>query len=336
MRQTRVVPFALAALCLWGCTPPDSEGPPKKKTGSTDSGITLTGTPTTTDTGTVTTTPIDCENIPDTPISVQQLNIETTEDFDFDTEGNMVFAQWLGTALIAVDYSLNFSLISGGIQDTRGISVLEDGRIIIAYIGAGTVGIIDPTTGSNTNLITGLSGPNALEVSVDNKIYFTETGGNARVREFDYVTGTSAPVATGFSYPNGLVINETHDVLYVSDSTTGIYEVHKNPDGTWGDKEILYDPPGSYDGMEIDACGNLYVLSFNTGKIVRFDPRIRPLEPVVIAELFDPQAFLWNAMHWGSDRGGWRRDTLYVTDRNIVFALEMGVPGKAQPIDLHP
>ena len=56
----------------------------------------------------------------------------------------------------------------------------------------------------------------------------------------------------------------------------------------------------------------------------------------VIAELENPNAFLWNAMHWGSDRGGWRRDTLYVTDRNKIFALEMGVPGKDQPVDAMP
>lgn len=301
-------------------------------------GIPATGTVGGTTSGTVTTS-LDCTNIPDVPLNVTQLNIETTEDFDFDANGNMVFAEWLGSALYAVDYQLNFSIISPVIQDTRGISVLEDGRIIIAYIGMGTIGIVDPDTGGNTTLISGLSGPNALEVSENNVIYFTETGGSPRVRQYDIDTGVSTAVASGFDYPNGLVINETHDVLYVSDSSAGVYAITKDPvTGEWGDKELLFNPTGfgSYDGMEVDACGNLYVLSFTTGRVVRVDPSEDPMVPVELATLHDPGAFLWNAMHWGSDRGGWRRDTLYVTDRNIVFALELGVPGKRQPVDSLP
>lgn len=321
---------------VFGCvkqTAPDL----KQKPGTPeDTGLNTTAT-TTTPSTTTPTTPVDCENIPDLPLSMVSIPIETTEDFDFDADGNMVFAQWLGSALLGVDYNLNSTIISAGVHDTRGISVLEDGRIIIAYIGSGVVGVIDPDTGSNTNLITGLSGPNALEVSENGLIYFSETG-DPRVREFDINTQESFSVASGFGYPNGLVINETHDILYISDSTDGVYEVHKNPDGTWGEKELLFNPTGfgSYDGMEVDACGNLYILGFTSGQVARLNPNIRPIEYTIIAELDNSSAFLWNAMHWGSDRGGWRRDTLYVTDRNSIFALEMGVPGKAQPVDALP
>ena len=325
----------LASACV------EPSGAPPLKPGKTDTGVTAT-TSTLTSTGGVTTTstpPYDCDDLADAPLSMQTFDIETTEDFDFDADGNMVFAQWLGSTLFGVDYNLNVTIISAGVHDTRGISVLEDGRIIIAYIGSGVVGVIDPTTGSNTNLITGLVGPNALEVGLNDLIYFTETGGGIqRVRQFNIQTQESTPVADGFTYPNGLVINETHDVLYVSDSAEGVYEVRKNADGTWAEKELLFNPSGfgSYDGMEVDACGNLYILGFNSGQVARFDPDVRPLEYTVLAELENSDAFLWNAMHWGSDRGGWRRDTLYVTDRNKVFALELGVPGKAQPVDSMP
>ena len=333
----RLILIALLA----GCTddPTFRERPDPTETGVTSSTTTTTTTTTTsTTTGSFsTTTEVDCSTIPEFPLSVTELNIETTEDFDFDGEGRLVFAEWLGSTLIGVDIYNDFEIISAGIQDTRGISVLADGRIIIAYISFGTVGIIDPATGANDTLIAGLSGPNALEVGQGNTIYFTETG-NGSVREFDYVTLESKPVAGGFNYPNGLVINERHDILYVSDSSDGIWAVPKNPDGTWGDKYLVYDPAGfgSYDGMEVDSCGNLYVLGFSSGEVARMDPEASPVEGEIIFTLSDPQAFLWNAMHWGSGRGGWKRDTLYVTDRNKVFAVEMGVPGKAQPVDALP
>ena len=291
--------------------------------------------PDTDDTDTDTEPPFDCTTVPDQPLSSSQMDIETTEDFDFDAEGQMVFANWLGSTLFGVDIDRNFSVIATGIYDTRGISVLADGRIIIAYIGNGTIAIMDPVTGSNTVLLSNLSQPNALEVGDNDLVYFSEIGANQRVMELNISTLETKPVAGGFTYPNGLVLNANHDILYVSDFQAGIYAVPKNADGTWGDKYLVHNPPGdSYDGMAVDVCDNLYVLSFNGGKIVRMDMnQPAPYDPVVVAELTDPQAFLWNALHWGSDRGGWNRDTLYVTDRNKIFALEMGVPGKRQPID---
>jgi len=327
----------ILGLLLNGCEEPAGTTPVTSPTTDTATAQTTTASGGTT---TRETLPYDCDDLADAPLSMQTFNIQTTEDFDFDASGNMVFAQWGGGTLFGVDYNLNVTIISAGVHDTRGISVLEDGRIVIAFVGSGTVGVVDPATGSNTNLITGLGGPNALEVGQNDVIYFSETGlGTERVRQFNIQTQESTLVADGFSYPNGLVINETHDVLYVSDTTDGVYEVRRNADGTWADKELLFAPSGfgSYDALEVDACGNLYILGFTSGQVARFDPDVRPLEYTVLAQLQSSyDAFLWNAMHWGSDRGGWRRDTLYVTDRHQIFALELGVPGKAQPVDSMP
>lgn len=334
-----LTPLLLCAACT--AADPQRQGGDKR---AGDSDPTATGTPTglpttgTLPTGTTTTPAVDCSALSDVPLSMTVYDIETTEDFDFDAEGRMVFAQWLGSALFGVDEQLNIDLISANIDDTRGISVLHDGTIITAYIGTGVVALIDPSNGAQTPLITGLGSPNALEVGPPGTIWFSETSGTPRVREYDIVSGTTTPVATGLSYPNGLVVDADFDTLYLSDSSQGVYRVDRLPTGEWGDKELLFNPVGfgSYDAMEIDACGNLYVLSFTSGRLMRMDPDEVPLQPVEVANLDTPNAFLWNAMHWGSDRGGWRRDTLYVTNRDKVFALELGVPGKNQPVDAMP
>jgi hypothetical protein len=301
-----------------------------------DTAVTATG-----DTG-GTTIPYDCASLPDVPLSVTSYNIETTEDFDFDAQGRMVYATWLGSTLEGVDQYGNFEVIAAGIHDTRGIQVLSSGLIAIAYISEGRVGLTDPTTGASWTVISNLSGPNALEVGDGDILYVSETGWGGggvgpRVQAFDLATGEATAVAGGFGYPNGLAINNAQDTLYVSDSSDGIWAVPKNADGTWGAKYLVYNPPDfntTYDGMEVDVCDNLYVLGFGTGQLVRFDPET--LEGVTLADLEDPQAFLWNAIRWGSNRGGWRRDVLYVTDRNKVFGVEVGISGRPQPVDLVP
>jgi hypothetical protein len=40
----------------------------------------------------------------------------------------------------------------------------------------------------------------------------------------------------------------------------------------------------------------------------------------------------FNAMRWGSGWGGWLRDVLYVTDRDVICAVKAGVPGRPSPV----
>ena len=304
-----------------------------------DTARTETGaTGTTGDTGGPTTEPFDCAAIPTGPFNVWTYDIQTTEDFDFDATGSVVFSDWVN--LVAVDSYGVFSVISPGIQDTRGIQVLSDGNVVAAYISEGRIGLTDRATGAGTTLLAGLSGPNAMDVGTGDVLYVTETGwfgGNgARVISYDTVTGATAEIATGFAYPNGLALNNEQDVLYVSDNTEGLYRVRKDPVDGWQPKELLFDPPGSeaYDGLEVDICGNVYLVQFYNGQLHRFDPET--LAGELLVDLNDSNQFLWNAIRWGSGRGIWRRDVLYVTDRNKVFAVEVGVPGRDQPVDLVP
>jgi sugar lactone lactonase YvrE len=316
-------------------TPPPTDG---ESTGDTAPTVTSTGDtslPATGETG-ILTTPPDCTDLPDgtPPVPFTQMPIVTTEDFDFDALGYLVYSDW--TNFTAVDSYGNFVVIAPGVFDTRGIQILDNGDIVAAYIGMGMVGYTDRLTGGSYSLITGLSGPNAMDIGDDNEIFVSETGGGPKVRSWDLDTLTVTNIADGFIYPNGIALNNEQDILYVADSTAGIYKVPKNGDGTWGPKQLLFNPPGSesYDGIEVDICGNVYTVQFYSGELHRFDPET--LENVLLLDIEDPGSFLFNSIRWGANRGGWRRDVLYVTDRHRIFGVEVGVEGRRQPVDAMP
>lgn len=308
--------------------PPDTESAATGATGDTAASATgETGLP----------TPAECLNLPTgtPPVPYTVIDIATTEDFDFDALGYVVYSDWVN--FVVADVNANTQILAPGILDTRGIQVLENGDIVAAYITEGALGYTNRLTGAGYALVTGLSGPNAVDVGDGNEIFVSETGGGPKVRSWDLDTLTPTNIADGFQYPNGIALNDAQDVLYVTDSTAGVYRVPKNEDGTWGPKELLFDPPGaweSYDGIEVDICGNVYIVNFYDGKLFRFNPDTR--ERALLVDLEDPGEFLYNAIRWGSDRGGWRRDVLYVTDRNKIFVVEVGVRGRRQAVDAMP
>ncbi|MEQ1503536.1 MAG: SMP-30/gluconolactonase/LRE family protein [Myxococcota bacterium] len=305
---------------------------PTDGTDGTDSGS-PSGT-----TGETGTPPIgyDCAAIPAGRPAVTMIPITTTEDFDFDALGSLVYSN--NTDFVAVDALGGFSVVAPGIQDTRGIQILSDGNIVAAYIGLGVVGKTDRATGASTSLLTGLQGPNGLEVGDGDLLYVSEASAG-RVITFDPATGTKTVIADGFGSPNGLALNQAQDRLYVADTVDGIYEVAKDPvSGDWGTPERIYagHPYEAFDGVEVDECGNVYLVEFTQGALIRIDPTTRVAEELIDLEEPLGGQIMWNSIRWGSDRGGWSRSILYVTDRVQILAVDLGVPGRSQPVDAMP
>lgn len=88
--------------------------------------------------------------------------------------------------------------------------------------------------------------------------------------------------------------------------------------------EGMWSQRGGMDGLNVDACGTVYVTEYIQGLVWRFDPGAT--EAIVAASL--PSQWIPN-MHWGI-AGAWDAMTLYVSDRDQgrVFGLALGRPGK--------
>ena len=93
---------------------------------------------------------------------------------------------------------------------------------------------------------------------------------------------------------------------------------------------IAYSEFGGLDGINVDACENVYVTEYIQGKIWRFD------DEDAEAQLVSRVRSSWIPnMHWGNGYGGWERDILYVMDREegSVFSLPLQVEGHGDAWD---
>ncbi len=81
---------------------------------------------------------------------------------------------------------------------------------------------------------------------------------------------------------------------------------------------------GGLDGINVDACDNLYVTEYIQGKVWRFATEGSDAEMVTKLR----SSWIPN-LHWGNGVGGWDTGTLYVMDRDRkgVFTLDLGVQG---------
>ena len=82
------------------------------------------------------------------------------------------------------------------------------------------------------------------------------------------------------------------------------------------------------DGLNTDACGTVYATDYGGGNLWRLTPDGSVVE--VAANL--TATWIPN-MHFGRGVGGFEEDVLYVMnlDRGGLFAVDLGLPGKAEP-----
>lgn len=277
---------------------------------------------------------VDCDALPAGPFTTRIHDIQTTEDFDFDAEGLLVYQR--ESALIGHDGIGGPQVLSGtiGDHDTRGIQVLSTGDVVVAGFQSGTLKRVDRATGGVVVVATDLGQPNGLEVGDDDLVYVANFFYH-QVNTVRIDTGDITLIADGLGAPNGVALSPDQQLLYVADSDNGTYRIRRGAGNAWSEPELIRpiaDSQGDgVDGIEVDSCGNLYLLGFESGTLVRIDPET--LAETVLLEL---DTTGWNSMRWGSDRGIWRRDVLYLTDRTQVVGVELGVPGRAQPVDAVP
>ena len=122
----------------------------------------------------------------------------------------------------------------------------------------------------------------------------------------------------------------------VSDFAPGPFRGVCTDYSSWGYPELVCAPPGGIgergglDGINVDACDNVYVTEYIKGMVWRF--AAEGAAPEEVAEL---DSYWIPNLHWGLGIGGWEREEAYVMDRERgrLFALPLGVEEKARAFD---
>ncbi len=335
MQRTLTVVLSL----MIGCGPVGErvESPPVTTGGDTDTDTDAdadTDTDTDTDTTDTDTSPYDCDNLPPNPRPVSTLDIQTEEDFDFDAEGYLIYQD--NSNLVGRDQTGDFRVISPAVAwDPSAVQVMSDGFIVVGAQDQGSLKLVDPSDGSWTLLIGGLTQPNGVEIGSDDRVYFTEFTVPGRVRWVDR-DGTQGTILENTSMPNGLVLSPDEQILYIGGTdgpdTGAILSVHRLGPDSWEDfATVLYSSQGhDFDAVEVDICGNVYTVEYDSGRVVRMSPD--GTDPQQLAVVVDPQFWdEYNTLRWGNGIGGWNSKHLYLTNRNHVFPIEVDIEGKPHP-----
>jgi hypothetical protein len=311
--------------------PGSSSGPtPGTTSGSSDTGVVdstsaSTGVETETDTAGV-----DCDAIAPGPLAVEvvfepEAVFDGTEDIAFDGQGNVAGKNGNEVLLVAADGSLVDSWPDAG--PGYGLRFRGNGDLLAAKFSLSEIRIVN----GDGPLLTMAGGVNGLWPDFDDNVWFTN--GNS-VRRFN-ADGTVDPIVTGgdAASSNGVVLDTTRGLLFFSNYGLGlIRSVEIMGDGSPGAISMVTGIPGAaLDGLNMDACGNLYAMDQGNAALYRIylddaGAAIGDPEPLV-AQFPENVA---NAV-WGSGPG-WDPLSLYAAGfPGGIYRVEIGVPGTPYP-----
>lgn len=170
------------------------------------------------------------------------------------------------------------------------------------------------------------NGPNDIWIHPNGGMYFTDpyyqrnywkrTAPDLKTEDVYYLSkGNPEPkmVASGMVKPNGIVGTPDGRYLYVADNRAGKtyrFQIEKN--GNLSDKQLMIHR-GS-DGMTLDEQGNLYLTG--EGGVFIYSKEGKLLDQIRIAG--NPT----NVCFFGKDR-----NLLFITSRQTVYVLPMGIKG---------
>lgn len=277
--------------------------------------------------------PVDCEGLPDTA-SYFTIDIQTQEDFDFDGYGYLIHQN--GNNMAGINYYQDLRVITPGIGDSAGIQLVSTGDIIYASPFTGSLHRIDIKTGGDVVIAGGLTNPDGLEIGAGDRIFYSERSSPGKVRFLDLATQEAGTILEGLDIPNGLALSPDEKTLYIAGgwgaAIEGIIAIDQDAKGAWGEpRAVIEGAATGFDGVEVDACGNVYAVGWGEGLLYRTKPD--GTDRLVLADLTGNGGLRnYNSIRWGSGYGGWRRDVLYVTDRSQIYAVEVGVNGRPSPV----
>jgi hypothetical protein len=310
--------------------PSTSTGPMPGTSSSSDSGMldstgTSTGTETETDTAGV-----DCDALAPGPLAALEVFepgvvFDGSEDIAFDGQGNVAGKNAGEVRLAAADGSVVDSWPDAG--PGYGLRFRGNGDLLAAKFSLSEIRIVN----NGGSLLTMAGGVNGLWPDFDDNVWFTNGNSVRRINPDgsvdDIVTGGDAASS------NGILLDPGRGLLFYSNYGFGLVRsVEIMGDGSPGAVSMVAGIPGAaVDGLNMDACGNLYAVDQGNEALYRIyldDAGAAIGEPEVLVEQFPENVA--NAV-WGSGPG-WDPLSLYAAGYpGGVYGVEIGVPGLPYP-----
>lgn len=200
------------------------------------------------------------------------------------------------------------SLGSAG-EAIAGVTVLRDGRILGAALGANRIWVTGPTAGPPTVFASDVPGPNFIVQTRRGRILASASLGGTIV---DVTDGTPVDVGMGLSFPNGLAIGPDRQ-LYVAETGPGrVSRLTITRTGPLGAPTLYADQLPLADGLAFDQAGNLIVLGNGTLHVVV--RKTRAVVPLAADPLID-----WASNAAFGRGGGFGRHDVFLANFGPAF-----------------
>lgn len=275
---------------------------------------------------------IDCDAIPEGPFapSVQFMPFNGSEDLGFNGLGGLAGKNG-GNIIIVDSDGVETASYTDPADPSFGLRFTLDGDLLVAHPADAEIARISPD-GTIGTFATGIGGVNGLYPDFDGNVWVTNFSIVGRYS----ADGTLDTLVSGgdAANSNGIVYDPDRSVAFYTNYNAGrVLKVDINVDGTAGDVNELGQVGGAaFDGLVLDACGNLYAVDNGTPRVFRL---MLDENADAIGELTNiVDGNMQNVANAQFGRGdGFDPNSLYVTgDPGVVFRLEVGVPGAEIPL----
>jgi len=270
-----------------------------------------------------------CTSLPDEYLEPTLLteDLAGSEDIAIDAKGNFIARK--GSAVVRVNADFETEEVVADFPGSTGMRFMKDGSLAVGDFAAGKVVKLSLEDGSTEDLVTGIPGANGVFADLEGRVWVTAstsggTTGKLVVREEN---GDVRDVATELRFPNGVVYDEKRKAVFVNELTTGIiYRVDMDDDGNFGDRVEVATLPTSAlpDGQALDACGNLYVISYGGKKLFR----------VQLDEAGDATKDPEDMVTFESDAPGIVANPVFARSLGPTEIYVTGAPGRVYSIDV--
>jgi hypothetical protein len=211
---------------------------------------------------------VDCSQIIPAPIELETdfaMGLDGSEDIAFDGKGNLTASR--GDEVVLVDAQAQVTPLSAnGVAGQKfGRRFLSTGELVIASPALNSLMIVD-AAGEERELLGGLQTPNGVHVDSADNVWVTQTGGAAITKVT--LQGDPTPAVT-IDQPNGVFLDERRGFLFYDTLNGEVKKVQVTNFDVVGDSTDVADIEGRLDGIDMDACGNLYVVDVQGSRLFR-------------------------------------------------------------------